>query len=142
LYGIWQRFNLVRQNIVEKREALMKLEELRRIREQASRDMKSGEGKARVEIRVAMGTSGIAAGSRSVLQAFLDEIANRNLPDVTVTQTGGRGWASCEPVAEIQEGGKEAVFYSCLTADKVKRIAEEHLVGGTPVADYQINPAG
>jgi len=120
----------------------MKLEELKKIREQASEDMKLKEGKARVEIRVAMGTSGIAAGSRSVLQAFLDEIANRNLTDVLVTETGERGWASCEPVAEIQEAGKEPVFYSCLTADKVRRIVEEHIVSGSPVASYQINPAG
>ena len=109
----------------------MKLEELKTIREQASRSMKSGAEAARVEVRVAMGTSGIAAGSRGVLQAFLDEIASRNLADVTVTQTGERGWASCEPVAEIQERGKAAVFYSCLTAEKVKRITEEHLIGGT-----------
>ena len=120
----------------------MKLEELKKIRVQTSEDMKLKGGKARVEIRVAMGTSGIAAGSRSVLQAFLDEIADRNLTDVLVTETGERGWASCEPVAEIKEAGKKRVFYSCLTADKVRRIAEEHIVGGAPVASYQINPAG
>lgn len=120
----------------------MRLEELTMIRERASEDMKLKEGKARVEIRVAMGTSGIAAGSRSVLQTFLDEIANRNLTDVVVIETGERGWASCEPVAEIKEAGKKRVFYSCLTADKVRRIAEEHIVGGVPVASYQINPAG
>lgn len=120
----------------------MKLEELRKIREQASEDMKNKAGSARIEIRVDMGTSGIATGSRTVLQAFLDEIQNRNLADVTVSQTGERGWASCEPVAEIQETGKQVVFYSCLTADKVHRIVEEHIVGGTPVVDYQINPAG
>ena len=120
----------------------MKLEELRKIREQASEGTEFKGRQARVEIRVAMGTSGIAAGSRTVLQAFLDEIANRTLTDVTVTQTGERGWASCEPVVEIQEAGKAAVFYSCLTAEKVRRIAEEHIVGGVPVVDYQINPAG
>ena len=119
----------------------MKLEELRKIREQASGDMKL-KGKARIEICVAMGTSGIAAGSRAVLQAFLDEIAERNLTDIVVTQTGERGWASCEPATEIREVGKDPVFYSCLTPDKVRRIAGEHIVGGTPVVDYQINPAG
>jgi len=120
----------------------MKLEELRKIREQASQAMKLGGGSARMEILVGMGTSGIAAGSRSVLQAFLDEIANRNLTDVLVTQTGERGWASCEPVAELRETDKDPVFYSCLTADKVRRVVEEHVVGGTVVSDYQINPSG
>jgi NADP-reducing hydrogenase subunit HndB len=123
-------------------EASMKLEELKKIRERASEEMKLENGSTRMEILVAMGSSGIAAGSRSVLQAFLDEIADRKLTDVTVRQTGERGWASCEPVAEVAEAGKKPVFYSCLTADKVKRIVEEHVVGGRPVEEYRINPAG
>jgi len=120
----------------------MKLEELKKLREQASEEMKLGKDASRIEIRVAMGTSGIAAGSRSVLKAFEEEIANRSLDGVAVSETGERGWASCEPVAEVQEFGKEPVFYSCLTVDKVRRVVEEHIVGGTPVADYQINPHG
>jgi NADP-reducing hydrogenase subunit HndB len=120
----------------------MKLDELRKIREQASEEMTLGNGNARMEVRVAMGTSGIAAGSRTVLQTFLDEVAGRNLTDVSVMQTGERGWASCEPVAEIREVGKSPVFYSCLTAEKVHRIVAEHIVDGHPVEDYRINPAG
>ncbi len=119
----------------------MKVEELRRSRERAAEEMKRG-GNARFEVRVAMGTSGIAAGARSVLQAFLDEIGDRNLSDVVVTQTGERGWASCEPVVEVRERGGQPVFYSCLTADKVRHIVERHIVGGTPVAEYRIHPAG
>jgi len=119
----------------------MRVEELRKIRERVTEEMKRG-GDAQFEVRVAMGTSGIAAGARDVLQAFLDEMADRNREDVVVSQTGERGWASCEPVAEVRERGKEPVFYSCLTADKVRRIVKQHIVGGTPVAEYRIHPAG
>ena len=120
----------------------MKPEELRKIRERASEGSSLGRGATRMEIRVDMGTSGIAAGSRTVLQAFRDAVAERKLTDVSVMQTGERGWASCEPVAEIREVGKPPVFYSCLTAEKVKRIVAEHIMDGRPIEDYRINPAG
>ncbi len=120
----------------------MKIEELKRIREQTAEEMVLGEGKARFQIRIAMGTSGIAVGSRAVRKAFLDEVDKRSLSGVLVMETGERGWASCEPVAEVRELGKESVFYSCLTIDKVRRIVDEHIVGGVPVSDYQIHPAG
>lgn len=120
----------------------MKPEELKRAREKAAADLAHREKSTRFEIRVDMGTSGIAAGSRAVLEAFQRGVAARGLDDVSVIQTGERGWASCEPVAEIRERDKDPVFYSCLTAPKVERILEEHIVAGTPVADYQIHPAG
>ena len=120
----------------------MKIEELKKVREKAAAEMTLRDGKARFEIRIAMGTSGIAVGSRAVREAFLDEIRNRGLNDVLVIDTGERGWASCEPVAEVRGPDTEPVFYSCLTVDKVRRIVEKHIVGGVPVSEYQINPAG
>ena len=120
----------------------MKPEDLKKMREAARADRAKREDSARVEIRVDMGTSGIAAGSRAVLEAFEKGIAEKNLSDVCVLSTGERGWASCEPVVEIRERGKDPVFYSCLTAAKAGRILEEHVVAGTPVADFQIHPAG
>ncbi len=120
----------------------MKPDELKEIRTRASERIHPCGGETRMQIRVSMGTSGMAAGSRSVLQTFHEEIADRDLSDVQVFQTGERGWASCEPVAEVREAGTDPVFYSCLTADKARRIVQEHIVGGTPVAEYQIHPAG
>ncbi len=120
----------------------MKIDELKRLRERASEEMKRNSEAVRFEIRVAMGTSGIAAGSRDVLEAFREQTAARGLTDVAVAQTGERGWASCEPVVEVRERGKDPVFYSCVTRDKVRRIVESHLIGGTPVAEYRIHPAG
>jgi (2Fe-2S) ferredoxin len=85
-----------------------------------------------------MGTSGIAAGARDVLKAFVEEISRRNLSDVIVTQTGERGLASQEPMVEIFEEGKPAVVYGNINAEKAKRIIVEHVVNGKPVSDYVI----
>ena len=57
----------------------MKIDELRRIRERASAEKTGREGGPRLEIRVSMGTSGCATGSKDVLQAFRDEVESRDL---------------------------------------------------------------
>jgi len=116
----------------------MKLEDLRKIRERASKELSLRKGDARVKVVVGMGTSGIAAGARDVMATFLDEIATRNLADVMVTQTGERGLASSEPVVEVHVEGEPTVVYGLMTADRVRRVVVEHLVNGNPVTDFVI----
>ncbi|HOV91363.1 MAG TPA: hypothetical protein PKW07_11740 [Syntrophorhabdaceae bacterium] len=116
----------------------MKLEDLKKIREQASKDIELRQKQARVKIVVGMGTSGIAAGARDVLKALLDEIASRNLTDVMVTQTGEKGLASHEPLIEVHEEGKDVVIYGNIDADKARKIIAEHIVNHNPVLDYVI----
>ncbi len=116
----------------------MKLEDLRKIREKLQREMKMREGRARVKVVVGMGTSGIAAGAREVLKAFLEEVERRGLDDVIVTQTGERGLASQEPVVEIHEKDKPVVVYGNVDPAKVKRIVTEHIINGNPVSEWVI----
>lgn len=116
----------------------MKLEDLKKIREQASKDIELRQKQARVKIVVGMGTSGIAAGARDVLKALLDEIASRNLTDVMVTQTGEKGLASHEPMIEVHEEGKDVVIYGNIDGDKARRIIAEHIVNHNPVTEYVI----
>jgi len=116
----------------------MKLEELRQIRERASKDLKLRKGEARARVVVGMGTSGIASGARDVMAAFLDEISVRDLTDVLVTQTGERGLASSEPVVEIQIEDGPTVVYGLMNAEKARQVVVDHLVNGNPVSDYVI----
>jgi len=116
----------------------MKLEELRKIRERVQSDLRLRGGKVRIKIVVGMGTSGIAAGAREVLQAFLEEIEKRRLTDVIVTQTGEKGFASREPVVEIVERDKPTIVYGNMTPEKVKRVMVEHIINGNVVSEYVI----
>ena len=72
----------------------MNLEELKKIREKAQKDVELRQKQSRIRIVVGMGTSGIAAGARDVLKTFVEEVSRRNLGDVVVTQTGERGLSS------------------------------------------------
>lgn len=113
----------------------MKLEELRQIRERAQAEMRLRGGAVRVKIVVGMGTSGIAAGARSVISALLDEIQKRRLTDVVVTQSGEKGFASQEPIVEVIERDRPKVLYGSVDPAGARRIVAEHVVNGAVVED-------
>lgn len=116
----------------------MNLEELRKIREKAQKDVELRQKQARVRIVVGMGTSGIAAGARDVLKTFVEEVGKRNLSDVVVTQTGEKGLASQEPMVEVFEEDKPVVVYGNMDSEKAKRVVVEHVVNGHPVSEFAI----
>ena len=116
----------------------MNLEELKKIREKAQKDVELRQKQSRIRIVVGMGTSGIAAGARDVLKTFVEEVSRRNLGDVVVTQTGERGLSSQEPMVEIFEEGKPTVVYGNMDVEKTKRVVVEHVVNGNPVSELAI----
>lgn len=89
-------------------------------------------------IVVGMATCGIAAGARPVLNGFLQEIARRQLQNVTVSQTGCIGMCQHEPIVEVLEPGKEKVTYVKMTEEKAARVVAEHLVNGQPVKEFTV----
>lgn len=119
------------------------LAELAAIRDKMQQTVRTREGdqEGKTRVLVGMATCGIAAGARPVLNAFTQEVADRNIGDVTVTQTGCIGICQYEPVVEIVEPGKDKVTYVKMTAEMVDRVVSEHLLGGKPVSEYTIGAA-
>ena len=117
------------------------LAELMAIKEATMQKMTVREdtGDDAIRIVVGMATCGIAAGARPVLNAFVDEIAKRNLKGVTVSQTGCIGMCQFEPIVEVIQPGKEKVTYVKMTADKVAKVVNDHIVNGNPVAEYTVS---
>ncbi len=92
-----------------------------------------------IRVVVGMATCGIAAGARPVLNAFVEGVSEAGLSDkVQVTQTGCIGICQYEPVVEIYEKDKEKVTYVKMTAEKAKRVVDEHIKGGKVVTEYTI----
>jgi len=117
------------------------VEELNRIRERARSAMSVREGTEGARVVVAMGTCGIASGARDVLMAVLDELSNRGLWDVVVTQTGCRGLCEREPMMEVQKPGLPSVTYGDLNPEKARTIVAEHLGQGVVVTQWVITQA-
>ena len=115
------------------------LEDLKKLREKAQKNIKLRSQDAKIKVVVGMGTSGIAAGAREVLNKFISEINERDLDDVMVTQTGEKGMSSQEPIVEIREENKPTVVYGEMNSDKVEEVVESHLVNGKVVEDYVVS---
>ena len=113
-------------------------EELQALRERARAALavRDSEGGARVV--VAMGTCGIAAGAREVLTALLEDLAQRGLSEVTISQTGCKGLCDREPMVEVHLPGCPVVTYGGVTPAVMHRIVAEQIVNGQVVAEYVV----
>ena len=115
------------------------LEELLAIKAKAEKQMNvREEDGAGIRVVVGMATCGIAAGARPVLAGFVEEVAKRNLKDVSVNQTGCIGMCQYEPIVEVFEEGKEKVTYIKMSPEKVARVVADHIVNGNPVVEYTV----
>jgi len=91
-----------------------------------------------IRIVVGMATCGIAAGARPVLTAISEEVAKRNLKNVTVAQTGCIGICQYEPVVEVFVPGKDKTTYVKMDSEKAVKVVVDHIVNGNVVAEYTI----
>ena len=115
------------------------LAELKAIRDKTRASVTLRENaEAGTRVMVGMATCGIAAGARPVLNAFVEEVAKRNLQDVMVTQTGCIGICQYERVVEVVTPGHEKVTYVKMTPEKALRVVNDHLVNGNVVTEYTI----
>jgi len=94
-----------------------------------------------IRVVVGMATCGIAAGARPVMTAFLEEVANRELNNVTVSQTGCIGVCRLEPIVEVFAPGQEKVTYVKVKPEMVAEIVEQHLINHNVVTRYTIGAA-
>ena len=58
-----------------------------------------------------MATCGIASGARSVMNTLVDEVTNRRLDNVVISQTGCMGYCYAEPTIEVTIPGKDPVIW-------------------------------
>jgi NADP-reducing hydrogenase subunit HndB len=116
----------------------LRIQDLARIRDKTIAMLTIREGTGRAKVTVHMGTCGIAAGAREVMDALLDEMQKRNVKDVIVTTSGCVGLCSREPMATVELKGQPPVKYIDLTAPKMRKILVEHVLGGRLLAEYAL----
>lgn len=117
----------------------IKIEDLDKISAEVRHKMSVREGGGRVKVTVHMGTCGIAAGARTVMSTFLEEIEKSKVTDVILTTSGCAGLCSREPMATVEVSGQAPVKYVDLTAEKTKKIFQDHVLKGKFVAEYALS---
>jgi len=116
----------------------IKIDDLNRISEEIRRTTLLREGNSRAKITVHMGTCGIAAGARGIMNALLDDIQQRNIKDIILTTSGCAGLCSKEPMATVEIKGEAPVKYIKLTPEKIRDIVSQHVLNGEIVKSYAL----
>ena len=116
--------------------AKLTLEDLRRMRgeKQQAMAMRESSGKD-IQVVVGMGTCGIAAGAKDTFGALVDALAEKNLTNVLVRQTGCMGLCHSEPTVEVVVPGMPAVIYGHVDAATAKEVVEKHIIGHELIND-------
>jgi NADP-reducing hydrogenase subunit HndB len=115
---------------------LKNVEELRKIRVEAQKELMV-RTQTGTRIIVGMGTCGIAAGAREVLQAILKELETRKI-EAHVETVGCVGMCAKEPLVDIEQAGKSRIRYANFMPECVPRLIEEHLVKGNVIQEWAI----
>ena len=114
----------------------LKVEDLKRIKENMAGTVNIREGTHRAKITVHMGTCGIAAGARTIMNKLLEKKNENNATDVMVTTSGCAGLCNHEPMITIETKDSAPIKYVKLDEEKVARIFDEHIMKGNPVTEY------
>lgn len=114
------------------------IEDLEKISQRVKQATVVREGAGRAKVTVHMGTCGIAAGARKIMSTLMEELADKGVDDVILTNSGCAGLCSKEPMATVELKGEAPVKYAELTPEKITRILEEHVLGGRVVEEYAL----
>jgi len=118
--------------------AKISIEDLKKIKDRERTKMVLREGSFRAKVTVHMGTCGIAAGARDVMAALRNVIAEREVLDVMLTNSGCAGLCAKEPMITVELSDQPPVKYISINKEKALRIFEEHVMGGHAVEDYAL----
>ncbi|MCK4930889.1 MAG: (2Fe-2S) ferredoxin domain-containing protein [Candidatus Aminicenantes bacterium] len=116
----------------------LKIDDLEKISQRVRKTVLLRDGAGKAKITVHMGTCGIAAGARKIMNTLMEEIEKRNIDDVILTNSGCAGLCSREPMATVELKDEAPVKYVDLTPEKIRRIFSEHVLNGKIVKEYAL----
>jgi NADP-reducing hydrogenase subunit HndB len=116
--------------------AKLTIDDLKKIKNRVEKEDQFRSGTKRIKLTVHMGTCGIASGAKEILDTFMSEISENNLNDVLITTSGCIGICSKEPLATVEEQGKEAIVYEYLNPNKARQIFKRHVLNGEVQNDF------
>lgn len=82
-----------------------------------------------IQVRVSMGTCGIAAGAKNVMEYFVRELPLRHI-DAVVTQMECTGHCYAEPIVEIILPEHDPIVFGLVNCEKADEIIERFILRG------------
>ena len=118
--------------------AKLTIDDLKRIKEQTMKGTALREGGSTVKINVHMGTCGIAAGAREVMDALLQEMTETDRQDIRVVTSGCMGMCSSEPNVTVEIHGQEPVIYQHMDRNRMRQVFKRHVLLGEVQTDFAL----
>jgi NADP-reducing hydrogenase subunit HndB len=118
--------------------AKLTIDDLKRIKEQTTKSTALREGDARVKVTVHMGTCGIAAGARDVMNVLMQEMADADRQDIRVVTAGCMGMCSSEPNVTVEVLDSEPIVYQHMDANRMRQVFRRHALLGEVQTDFAL----
>ncbi len=118
--------------------ARLTIDDLKKVKEKTAKETSLRLGSASIKIMVHMGTCGIAAGARDVMNALMDEMAETDRHDIRVVASGCMGMCSSEPNVTIEADGEEPIVYQLMDANKMRQVFKRHVLLGEVQTDFAL----
>jgi len=118
--------------------AKLTIEDLKKLRDSAKKSTALREGETSVKVTVHMGTCGIAAGAREVMDALLQEVTEAKRSDIRVITSGCMGMCSSEPNVTVEISGKEPVIYQHMDRNRMRQVFKRHVLLGEVQTDFAL----
>jgi NADP-reducing hydrogenase subunit HndB len=118
--------------------AKLTIDDLKRIKEETSKSTSLRDGEANIKITVHMGTCGIAAGARAVMDALMEEMAEADRHDIRVVTSGCMGMCSSEPNVTIESMEAEPIVYKKMDSNRMRQVFKRHVLLGEVQSDFAL----
>ncbi len=118
--------------------AKLSIDDLKKIRENVSKDTSIRHGDFNIMITVHMGTCGIASGAREVMNVLMEEITQSERDDIRVVTSGCLGICSNEPNITVEVKDEKKIVYKELDKNKMRQIFKRHILNGEVQTDFAL----
>ena len=118
--------------------AKLTIDDLKKIKEKTAKDTSLREGGATVKITVHMGTCGIAAGAREVMNSLMEELAQTDRSDIRVVASGCMGMCSSEPNVTVEVKDAEPIVYQKMEPNRMRQVFKRHVMLGEVQTDFAL----
>jgi NADH-quinone oxidoreductase subunit F/NAD(P)H dehydrogenase (quinone)/NADP-reducing hydrogenase subunit HndC len=119
----------------------MSVEDLNRIKKEATRKRELASNGKKAGITVHKGTCGVASGADKVWQRLFDLLKEKGESEdaYRIMQTGCVGFCGMEPIITVDLPGRKPVRYRRVNGAKLEQILEKHVFGGEVDEDHVLD---
>jgi len=114
------------------------LKDLEKAKDEALQRERENAQKNRFQVRVSLGSCGIAVGAQETFEALEQLIVQKEAGGVLLKKVGCIGLCALEPVVQVIEAERPQVTYGKVTPAVAERIFQEHIGKGMILQEYVV----